>query len=313
MTLAPIALFTYNRLEHTRRTLAALLANDLARDSELFIFSDGAKSVEGRGAVDELRAYLRTVRGFAAITIVEQPSNLGLARSIISGVTEMCARFGRVIVLEDDLVTSPSFLTYMNQALGLYADDARVASIHGYCYPAPPGALPETFFLRGADCWGWATWRRAWEHFNPDGAALLAQLEQRSLSFEFDVDGAYPYTQMLRNQIAGKLDSWAIRWHASCFLADRLTLYPGRTLVENIGQDGSGTHCDASDVFTATRSGEPVTVARIAIEPSAHARELMKDFLRGVPRGGWLDALRVGGLRGALDRVRTKMKRTSHP
>jgi hypothetical protein len=310
MSLSPIALFAYNRLDHTRRTLDALRANDLAGQSELFVFSDGPKSAAGQGLVDEVRAYVRSVSGFKSVQIIERPRNLGLAESIISGVGEICACFGRVIVLEDDLVTSQWFLTFMNRALELYRDDARVASVHGYCYPAPAGALPETFFLRGADCWGWATWSRAWEKFDPNGAGLLDELQRRRLCREFDLEGAYPFTRMLQNQIAGRNDSWAIRWHAACFLSGHLTLYPGRSLVENIGQDGTGTHCEPSGEFTAAVATRPITVERIALEPSAHARRLQAQFLRGTPHGGWLDSIGMGGLRSTLDRMRTKVRRT---
>jgi hypothetical protein len=309
MNLAPLALFVYNRLEHTQRTLEALRANELAADSELFIFSDGARTAAGQPLVEELRTHLRTVSGFGKVEIIERSSNLGLAGSIISGVGELCERFGRVIVLEDDLVTSPWFLTYMNQALELYRDDPQVASIHGYCYPAPAGTLPETFFLRGADCWGWATWNRAWQLFERDGTRLLHELQRRGLCRQFDLDGAYPYTAMLRNQIAGRVDSWAIRWHAACFLAGCLTLYPGRSLVRNIGLDGSGTHCEASAQYGADIASRPIELERIALEPSALAGEMIREFLRDTTRVGWLDTVGMGGLRDVLHRVRDRIRR----
>ena len=130
-------------------------------------------------------------------------------------------RCDKVIVLEDDLVTSPHFLQYMNDGLGIYERDDRVISIHGYSYPVH-GKLPETFFLRGADCLGWATWKRGWDLFEDDGQRLLNELERRNLTRSFDFDGSYPYTQMLRDQIAGSNSSWAVRWYASAFLRDKL-------------------------------------------------------------------------------------------
>src|ERR1700722_7276651 len=168
-TTAPIALFAYNRLQHTRQTVDALRSNDLAANSDLHIYCDGARNATSIPAVRAVREFLRTVDGFRSVAIVERDSNLGLANSIITGVTEVCARHGRVIVMEDDLQTSPRFLQYMNGALDLYADVPRVGSIHGYWYPvAQP--CPKTFFLRGASCWGWATWSRAWNLFEPDGS-----------------------------------------------------------------------------------------------------------------------------------------------
>ena len=165
---SPIALFVYSRPEHTRRTVESLLNNNLASESDLIVFSDAARTPQKREAVDEVRTYLTTVKGFRSVTVHHRPHNFGLAKSIIEGVTEVLQQYERVIVLEDDLVTSPFFLTYMNQALERFANDNRVVSIHGYVYPVR-GALPEAFFLPGADCWGWATWRRGWACFNPDG------------------------------------------------------------------------------------------------------------------------------------------------
>ena len=151
---APITLFVYNRIDHTRQCVEALRKNLLANESALIIFSDAAKDVGSQNSVEEVRSYLKTIRGFTKIEIIERTNNFGLAKSIISGVTYVVNKYGRVIVLEDDLVTSPYFLIYMNKALDIYKNDDMVASIHGYIYPVKK-ALPETFFLRGADCWGW--------------------------------------------------------------------------------------------------------------------------------------------------------------
>jgi hypothetical protein len=249
-----------------------LKANPLAAQSDLFVFSDGPKNADAAAGVAQVRELLKGLTGFRSVTVAERERNFGLAASIISGVTDIVSRHGAVIVLEDDLVTSPHFLRYMNDALELYRDREEVASIHGYIYPVE-GALPETFFLRGADCWGWATWKRAWELFEPDGAKLLARLRDGKLTKAFDRDGSYEYTRMLEDQISGRNDSWAVRWYASAFLADRLTLYPGRSLVQNIGMDALGTHCDVSPAIPsaclrspcarmrAPRARSPVTSA----------------------------------------------------
>jgi hypothetical protein len=284
MSTAPIALFVYNRPLHSQRTVEALLANELAAQSDLFVFSDGAKSPQAAAAVEAVRAYIRTIRGFRSVHIEERTQNAGLSASIIDGVTRLCDQHGRVIVLEDDLVTSPWFLSYMNQALQMYENDVRVASIHGYCYPVSE-ELPETFFLRGADCWGWATWARAWRHFEPDGSKLLKWLIDRRLDRAFDLDGAYGFTQMLREQIAGKRDSWAVRWHASCFLREEVTLYPGRSLVQNIGNDPSGTHCQTTEDFSTSLMDRPIELRRINTEQSEFATAAFARFLRGTTRG----------------------------
>jgi hypothetical protein len=223
------------------------------------------------------------VTGFRSLRIIPREANLGLAESIIGGVTAVCGEFGRAIVLEDDLITAPHFLKFMNEALRMYEHDAMVGSVHGYWYPADR-ELPETFFLRGASCWGWATWSRAWQSFEPDGRKLLAQLRQRHLTHAFDLDGAIAYTRMLEMQIAGKIDSWAIRWHAAMFLDGRLQLSPGRSLVRNIGFDGSGTHCAESAAYGVDISPVPVDVRRIALQESAAARAALIRYHRSTRR-----------------------------
>ncbi len=289
--LAPVILFAYSRPEHTRLTVQGLLSNPEAAQTDLVVYSDAPAREAAAPAVREVRAYLRTIEGFHSVTVIEQPSNLGLARSIIAGVSEQLAIHGCAIVMEDDLVVSPYFLSYMNEGLRRYADDERVASIHGYSYPAA-GELPEAFFLRGADCWGWATWSRAWRHFQPDGRVLATQLEQQGLVRQFDLDGKYPYFRMLRQQIAGKVDSWAIRWHASAYLANMLTLYPGRSHVVNIGADGSGTHCKTSVSLGDELASKPTSWSDFPVQEDTGARAAVGNYLRQLRRRLWLGRLR---------------------
>jgi hypothetical protein len=278
MNQAPIVLFTYKRLDHTQRTIKSLSNNQLASQSDLIIFSDAPKNETDIEDVNKVRDFLEKIDGFRSVSVIHRENNLGLANSIIGGVTEVLLQYEAVIVVEDDLLTSPHFLTYMNDSLERYANEERVISIHGYVYPIKKN-LPSTFFLRGADCWGWATWRRGWDCFNPDGQYLLNELKKRNLTSEFDFGGSCGYTQMLEDQIAGKNDSWAIRWYASAFLADKLTLYPGKSLVQNIGIDGSGTHCGSSSNFDAILSLLPVQVDEIRVEDSKLARSQFEKFL----------------------------------
>ncbi|MDO9009816.1 MAG: glycosyltransferase [Thiobacillus sp.] len=290
---APIVLFVYARPEHTRRTLEALAANALADQSDLVVYSDASRSEREAEAVRVVRELILATSGFRSVTLVARDMNFGLARNIIEGVSEVLRQHECVIVLEDDMVTSPFFLTYMNDALKRYANDDRIISIHGYVYPVA-GGLPEAFFLPGADCWGWATWRRGWECFNPDGAQLLRELKQRKLERTFDYEGSYPYTKMLEAQIAGTNDSWAIRWYASAFLLGKLTLYPGRSLVHNIGNDATGTHCDQSSEMDTLLSNRPIRLDGVAVESSTLARgEFARFFNRQSRRGitGWIRRL----------------------
>jgi len=275
---APIALFVYNRPEHARLTLEALARNSLADRSDLFIFSDGARTADQADMVAQVRQTVREVSGFKSVNLTCREGNLGLARSITSGVTQLCQTHGRVIVVEDDHVTSPHFLSYMNDALTLYMHEDRVASVHGYVFPLKQ-ALPETFFLRGADCWGWGTWQRAWRTYNADGAHLLAELDRLGHTREFDYNGARSFTAMLRQQVEGKNDSWAIRWHASAFLANQLTLYPGRSLIRNIGFD-AGTHYRNSHFPESVLSLGPIRVQPIECRENLECRNAIESFYR---------------------------------
>lgn len=280
LVYAPIALFTYCRPDHTRQVVESLLLNPEASKSDLTIFLDGPKTPEQSSLVEEVGAYIDQVSGFKSIKVIRRAENHGLARSIVDGVSQLLDQHPHVIVLEDDIVVSPFFLKFMNEGLAKYALDERVASVHGYLYPTTD-PLPETFFLRGADCWGWATWRRAWRHFNPSGAELLAKLEDQHLVEHFDLNGAYRYSDMLKAQIAQKNNSWAIRWHASAYLANMLTLYPGRSLVSNIGHDSSGIHCGATTEFDTALSNTPIIIKDIEVEHSEYAYSEFERFFRG--------------------------------
>ena len=274
---APVVLFAYARPDHLKRTVASLLLNPEAAATHVTVYCDAPKKPEHKPAVDTVRRYVDSLSGFASVTRVYRTENMGLARSIVQGVTETLHTHDRVIVLEDDLELSPHFLRYMNDGLDCYRDAEQVASIHGYWYPAG-ASLPETFFLKGADCWGWATWARAWAHFEPEGAKLLADVRTRGLEREIDYDGNYPHMKILRRQVSGKNDSWAIRWHVSCYLANMLTLYPCRSLVDNIGHDDSGTNCRAGDLFTGQLTARAVEIERIEITPSEQARAAVVEF-----------------------------------
>lgn len=279
LNLAPLALFAYARVDHLHQTVTSLLANSECPRTPLFVFCDGPKHPEMKAQTDAVRDFVDEIEGFASVTRIYRDKNIGLAGSIIAGVGQILRQHDSVIVIEDDLVVSPHFLAYMNDGLRLYRDEARVASMHGYVFPVGR-ELPETFFLRGADCWGWATWNRAWAHFQEDGAKLLKELEFRKLTRLFDLDSSYPYTKMLREQIAGKNSSWAIRWRASCYLKGMLTLYPGKSLVNNIGMDNSGEHCSSTDAFFQVTSDRPVVVKPQPLEEDVNARRAFAEFLK---------------------------------
>lgn len=278
MKLAPVLLFVYNRPQHTRQLLESLLANKEAAESELFIYSDGPKDENDRAAVDEVRRYVRQIEGFAAVRLTERKQNQGLASNIIDGVTTVAGQYGRVIVLEDDLRVSPYFLKFMNDALETYRDEPRVGHIQACDYTRSP-ILPDTFLIKWTGSWGWATWDRAWKLFNPDGAELLRQLEERKLTKTFDFNGKYGYTRMLRKQVEGKNNSWAIRWNASLFLKDVLSLNVGKALVQNNGFDGTGTHCGGGGLYASELWLAPIAVQPISpIEENVEARKVYEEY-----------------------------------
>ena len=261
-TYAPILLFVYNRPDHLKQLIASLQANAEAAQSMLFIYTDAARNKADEEQVNKVREVIRHIDGFASIEVVERATNWGLARNIIGGVTEQIRRYGRVIVLEDDLVVAPYFLRFMNDALEAYKDEPQVGHIQA-CDFTQDASLPDTFLIKFTGSWGWATWERAWQHFNPDGQALLNELESRRLTRRFDFNGNYRFTRMLRRQVQGKNNSWAIRWNASLFLKDILSLNVGRSLVQNNGFDGSGTHCGGGNLYSSQLWMQPLPVQKI--------------------------------------------------
>lgn len=288
---SPILLFTYNRPRHTRQLVESLLANKEAAGSPLIIYSDAARDDSSQAEVEEVRHYLHAISGFGSIEIIEREENLGLARNIIDGVTTQINRYGRVIVLEDDLIVAPYFLRFMNEALDMYKDEPRVGHIQA-CDFTKDATLPDTFLIKWTGSWGWATWERAWQHFNPDGKTLLQQLEERRLTRTFDFDGTYRFTRMLRRQTEGKNNSWAIRWNASLFLADILSLNVGRSLVQNNGFDGTGTNCGGGGLYDSSLWLKPLPVERIS--PIIENLEARRSFARYYHRTNcfWAKALR---------------------
>lgn len=274
MTFAPIALFAYNRAGHLKRTVEALCSAHHARESRLWIFCDGPKRAEDFEAVAQVRAYARSVQGFEAITVVERERNFGLAVSITEGVRRLCDEFGRVIVVEDDLIASPGFLGFLNQALDYYEKEEKVMQVSGYMYPGEFGASGGSLFLPMISCWGWATWKRAWDQYDPAMTGYERLCRDRGLRKQFDLGGAYDYFDMLKRQVTGKIDSWGICWHLSVFMLQGLVLYPTRSMVRNIGVDGSGTHGGGTSQLQRDLSTEEPSTsirfpANVAIDEAA--------------------------------------------
>jgi len=279
MSLSPIALFVCNRLWHTKKTIEALKKNELARYSDLIVFSDGPKTPKVEKAVFGIRKHIKTVVGFKSVTLVERNHNYGLANSIINGVTMCCDKYGRVIVLEDDLITTPYFLTYMNTALERYEKQKRVMHISGYLLPVPNiERITESFFIRVTSSWGWATWKRAWNYFEHDAAKLFEQIEKMDAIYKFNLQDSIDYKKMLQKQIDGRIDSWAIRWYASVFIEGGLGLFPNKSLIKNIGHDGSGIHCTQKNIYDVDISNTQLPKFPGEIRESESGLEAMSQF-----------------------------------
>ena len=280
--LAPIALFVYNRPQHTERTLKFLQQNTLAADSRLFIFADGAKTKKDEEKVAEVRSIISKAEGFKSIKVIFRDINLGLADSIISGVTQLVNDYGQIIVFEDDLVSSPHTLAYFNDALNLYRNQEKVMHIGAYMYPLPESVseihLPETFFYRAATSWGWATWKRAWQHFEPNIDTLIGQFDKQKKN-AFSIEGNMNFWKQMQEFKTGKNNSWAIRWYASIFLKGGLTLNPSKSMIQNIGHDGSGVHSGMSDIYNVIINPKPVIHFPTEITENKRAYQTIKNFL----------------------------------
>lgn len=275
--LAPIVLFTYNRLEHTKKTVAALQQNIYANDSELYIYSDGARDAKALASIEAVRKFLHTVDGFKSVQIIERDRNWGLAENIIDGVTKIVNSHGKVIVLEDDIVTSRYFLKYMNDALEVYRDDSRIMEVSGYMYPMDTKDLPETFFLKMGDCWGWGTWSRAWRSFERNPEELMKAFSAEEV-YHFNLEGAEDFWAQVKANVTGELHTWAVFWMAAIVRHDGLMLCSRESLSQNIGMDGSGEHCGQTGSYEANLKKEAIYSFPLLVAENKLARENLRQF-----------------------------------
>jgi hypothetical protein len=284
MDVAPIALFVYNRLRHTQRTVEALLNNSLAKDSELIVFSDGPKDVEASVAVQQVRNYIKTVTGFKSVSLVERNQNEGLASNIVDGVTNVVNQYGKVIVMEDDIVTSPMYLNFMNQALDFFENEKKVWHVSGWNYPVGFNELGDAFLWRGMNCWGWATWADRWQYFEKNPKALINDwsAEERS---RFDLDGSGIFWNQIEANAKGKINTWAIFWYATIFQNQGLCLNPSISYVDNIGHDGTGEHCGVGNSHSVSFLNEQSDIALpTKISEDSHSVSEIKKFSKNLKK-----------------------------
>jgi hypothetical protein len=282
---APIAVFAYNRPTLLRQTINDLKNNYGAIYSHLTVFIDGPRTNKDSLVNEEIVNYISAIEGFRSIHYHSHAQNLGLKKSIMFGVNYMFERHDRLIVLEDDLRTSPYFLAYMNDALELYKDESKVCQISGYSYLERylAGRSPDsTYFLLGGDCLAWGTWRRAWKVYSDDSRDLYSRIMKHRSLFDFDRYGSYPFSQALREN-AYSQRSWAINWLASTYLLEMLTLYPVKSLARHVvdsNEQGTNYKKIKNDPLNVPVSEERNHIKRIDIVVREDVDKSYRRFLR---------------------------------
>lgn len=279
--LAPIVLFTYNRLKHTKQTVEALQANVYAADSELYIYSDAPKNEKAAESVTEVREYIHSITGFKKITIIERVENWGLARNIIDGVTKIVNEYGKIIVLEDDIVTSKWFLKYMNDALKVYEDKPEVIEINGYTLPVEDNPEEKLFFLKIGGCWGWATWADRWKYFEREPEKIKQSFTEDDV-YEFNFSNTEPgnFAQIEYN-CTGRLYTWAIFWDYVVFRRG-VSLNSSISLSKNCGFDASGEHCSSTNHYDVNVAQNPVKCFPLKVKENAFYRGKHEEYYKKI-------------------------------
>jgi len=276
---APIVLFVYNRPWHTKETLSRLEKANLAQDSVLYIFSDGAKTPKQEQDVNEVRRIIRGRWNFKSVYVIEREKNIGLAANVIDGVSTVIQKYTHVIVLEDDVLLSQHSLQYFNDALTLYINEEKVMHIGSYMYNIDKTGLDETFFTRLVSSQAWATWDRAWQHFEPDTEKLIVQFDRKKIK-AFSFEHSMNFWRQINLQRKGLINSWAVRWYASVFLQGGLGLQCSSSLIINIGHDGTGVHSEISDMFDTEIKKDKVTYFPTTIVESVQGYHALKSFFK---------------------------------
>lgn len=282
--LAPIVLFTYNRPLKTEQTINALIKNELASNSIVYFYCDGPiddATEEQLSKIVAVRQIVRKEYSFKEVHIIESVRNIGLANSIIGGVTDILNQYGKIIVLEDDIITSKGFLKYMNDALNFYQFEEKVMHISGYMYPHTE-KLPETFFFNvpypGG---GWATWERAWRYFNNDADYLYKFFEENNIWDNYNRFGGKYLQKQLHSNVNHLIETWFIKWHSVLVILNGFTLYPGQSLTNNIGFDNTATHCTQMTKFDIAQLAEQIEIREIPLIESKKAKRIIIRFYQG--------------------------------
>ncbi len=282
---SPIALFTYERLEILKKTINYLKKNLLSPKTDLFIFSDGPKDNVNSKNIKEVRDYLEKVSGFNSITIIKRKSNIGLEQNLIQGLEYIFKNHDRVIVLEDDIRTSKYFLKYLNDSLNKYENEKKVCQISGYSFLenySKRYGLDDFYFIKGADCLAWGTWKDRWDLFTNDASSLSTEISKNKLISKFNRDNNYNYFKMLLDKSRQKNNSWAICWYAKNFLENKYTLYPLKSLASHLGNDKNATNYIPSqnDSLEVIIHEKPLKVNKIPVNEKINTFNAYNKFLK---------------------------------
>lgn len=244
-TYAPIALFVYNRYDHVKKVVNAIKKNSIAKKSKIYVFSDFSETDKEQKKIKKIRKYLKKINGFKKISIIERKKNYGTSKNITTGLNYIFKTYDKCIIIEDDILVSTNFLYQINYFLNKYNLKDKIASVEGHMYPVPfDKNISEYYFIRGAGCWGWGTWKKSWKNYEKSAQKLINKFNKnKNLIRDFNYNNSYPYYKMLLKQLNTKKESWAIKWYASNFLKENYTLYFKNSLVKNIGLDGTGVNC----------------------------------------------------------------------
>lgn len=307
--LSPIILFVYNRPDHTKKTLQALQKNYLAENSPLFIFSDAPKSEKQEEQVTLVRDLISNICGFKTITIIKTETNKGLANSIIDGVTKIINKFGRAIVLEDDLISSKYFIQFMNKALDMYEKDNRIWSISGYTPNINiPASYKNSAYLTVRGCsWGWATWKDRWNTIDwkiKDYNEFKHNIQEKK---EFNI-GGNDLSLMLDDQMHGRINSWAIRWVYNEYKLKKYTVYPAKSYIKNIGMDFSGTHSSNNNKYNTEMLDDNNVILRNDLGIDKNIQNEFKKFY-DLNFKGYMGVLtRKAGIYNAINNIRKRLQ-----
>ena len=248
-TYSPIALFVYNRLQHTKKVIEAIKKNHISQRSTIYVFSDFSDVEFEKNKIKKIRNYLNNLNGFKKIIIVQRKYNLGTSNNIVLGLNQIFKKHDKCIIIEDDIIISKNFLYQMNYFLEKFNKITNIASIEGYMYPVKfKKSIPDYFFLKGTGCWGWATWKDRWSHFEKNSEKLINEFTEEDIK-NFNLDNTESFWSQVIDNHSGRINTWAIFWYATIFKNKGLCMNPFYSYVKNIGFDGSGTHKNFNKIF----------------------------------------------------------------